>query len=110
MKESSSILSDFQSVSFDCFNRLEAIVAEGPCGVLTYARMKHDSEMTDNRLIFKVSVMLLVPSSMSPLAASSRVMGSSGRSEGYTGLENVQFHFGRWTFLWLLIKRSHLAG
>lgn len=58
--------------------------------------MRHDSEMTDNRLIFKVSVRLLDPSLMSPLAASSGGMASSGRSKGYTGLENAQFHFGKW--------------
>lgn len=31
-----------------------------PCGVLTSAWVRHDSEMTDGRLIFKLSVVLLI--------------------------------------------------
>lgn len=56
-------LMDFQSVSFDLLRRLEVIVAvspaPAPCGVLTSAWVRHDSEMTDGRLIFKLSVVLL---------------------------------------------------
>lgn len=51
---------DFRSVSFDWFSRLEVIVAEGPCSVLTSVRVKHDSKMTDNRLTLNASVILLV--------------------------------------------------
>lgn len=45
---------------------------------------------------YPVSVKLLDPPFMSQLATSSGGKTSSGRSKGYTGLENVQFHFGKW--------------
>lgn len=55
---------DFQSVSFDWLLRLEVIVAVSPApapgGVLTSAWARHDSEVTDGRLIFKLSVVPLI--------------------------------------------------
>lgn len=49
---------DFQSVSFDPFSGL--LSASPLCGVLASVWMKHDSEPTDNRLISKLPVMLLI--------------------------------------------------
>lgn len=80
---------DFQSVSVDPFSGL--LSASPLCGVLASVWMKHDSEPTDNRLISKLPVMLLIHWLL-------------------RGPDKRQHHARTWAFLWLTLQKNTTEG